>query len=76
MTQSRKQAPTQQNRTMGDYNFENEDNFFYLGVNIAKVGNEKDEIRRGIMMPNKSYKSCATVRLRSVNSNAGVREIH
>lgn len=42
---------------MGDFNFENVENFVCQEVNIAKNSNGKDELQRRVMMANKSYYS-------------------
>jgi endonuclease/exonuclease/phosphatase family metal-dependent hydrolase/ribosomal protein S28E/S33 len=74
MTQTRRNTPIRQNLTVADYNFENVENFVYLGTNISKDGNETEEIKRRILLANKTYYwILPIIRNKDVHRNAKLR---
>ena len=61
MITTRKNLPTRQNKTFGDFNIENVTDFTYLGASLSNTNDEGREIQTRIMAANRTYFSLTPI---------------
>ena len=61
MITTRKNRPTRQNKTFGDFNIENVTDFTYLGASLSNTNDEGREIQTRIMAANRTYFSLTPI---------------